>query len=273
MEKSLENLRALLPGWNDALLRLVLAEWIDTGDFQLAISRVQTTPEYAAAFPGLVRDDGSLRFRTEQDYLAARTIFSETLEDIGVNPELFDDTFVSLLEDEVGAPEMVSRINQIHAEVIDASPELREAFAAQHGITDISDTALVAISLDPNVGEQILNRTIGIAQISSEAAVRDVDIDLRLASRLYEVGISRAQASDAFGDAASVVPVLNVLARRHDDPDDDFDINEFVGATLLDDPFERRRMRRLLNRERALFTEASPFETDRSGAVSGLALR
>lgn len=269
--KSIENLRALLPGWNDTLLRLVLDEWIDTDDIGLAISRVERTPEYAAAFPGMIRDDGSKRFRTEQDYLAAKLRFDEELEDLGLRPAPFGDTFVALLEDEVGITEMLNRINSVYQRAIDAAPEIRAAFAAQNNI-ELTDAAIVAAALNPEIGEQILNRQLSIAEITGEGAIRDFNINLGLATRLYEVGIGRAEAADAFGDAASVVPVLNVLARRHNDPNDEFDINDFVGATLLDDPFERRRMRRLLARERASFTDFAPFAIDREGAVSGLSL-
>lgn len=276
MDPTIENARAYLPGWSDQLIQMVLDEW-DTGiDFALAIARVETSPEYAAAFPGLVREDGSLRFANEQDYLAAQAIFNETLEDIGLNPAMFQETFVTLLENEVGISEARDRIDRVVGQVLDRSPEM---IAAVQGMVDVNpelatEAGLIAWALDPNIGQQLIDRTIGIAQISSAGSIRNFNIDLGLAERLYEVGITEGQATEAFGDAASVVPVLNVLAQRHNDPDDTFDINEFVGASLLDDPFERRRMRRLLAQERSSFTEGSTLARDRStGAVTGLATR
>ena len=272
--ETIENARALLPGWSDVLLNLFVEEWVDTGgDFALAMARVQSSPDYAAAFPGLVRDDGSLRFTNEQEYLAARTIFETSLEALGINPFLFGDTFVGLLEREVGVREMVARIETTYTRIIDSTPETIAFFARQFGLADLTPEAILAIALDPAVGDLILNRQISIAEIGGAAGVRDIDIDLDLVQRLVEVGIDVGTASETFGQAAETLPILNVLARRHNDPDDTFDINEFVGAQLLDDPFQRRRIRQLLARERSEFTEAGVFTTDREGTIRGLTLR
>ena len=272
--ETIENARALLPGWSDVLLNLFVEEWVDTGgDFALAMARVQSSPDYAAAFPGLVRDDGSLRFTNEQEYLAARTIFETSLEALGINTFLFGDTFVGLLEREVGVREMVARIETTYTRIIDSTPETIAFFARQFGLADLTPEAILAIALDPAVGDLILNRQISIAEIGGAAGVRDIDIDLDLVQRLVEVGIDVGTASETFGQAAETLPILNVLARRHNDPDDTFDINEFVGAQLLDDPFQRRRIRQLLARERSEFTEAGVFTTDREGTIRGLTLR
>jgi hypothetical protein len=75
--------------------------------------------------------------------------------------------------------------------------------------------------------------------------------------------------------AANLVPALNVLTRRHADPDDTFDLEEFVAADLFEDPTQRRRMRRLVNQERASFTGGRPgtLSTLQTGGVTGLRAR
>jgi hypothetical protein len=271
----IDNIRYLFPGWPDVLLHMFVEEWVETGDQGLALARVRASDAYDAAFPGIRREDGSLRFANEAQYLLGRERFNEALQDVGVNPELFGETFVALLEDNVSIAEATQRIDLIYNQVLDFAPEIIAYYGQTAGDNPALQTiaGIVASALDPNIGLDILERRVGIAQIGGEAAIRDFDIDLGLATRLYEVGITRGEASAAFGDAASVVPVLNTLARRHDDPDDDFDINEFVSAQLLDDPAERRRMRRLLTQERSLFSDVGALTSNRLGAVTGLVQR
>lgn len=274
LAEEIEALRPLFPGWTDELLTIYAQAWIETGDAQLAKARTEQSPAFARTFPGLIREDGSMRFQSAQQYLAARASFEGELVSIGINPEFFNQTFTDLLDAEVSVSEMLGRIETIYTQVIDRAPELRAFFALPEngGLGDLTDEALVASVLDPRIGEEIINRRIGIAQIGSAATRRNFEVDFDLIERLYEVGVNVGQAEEVFGQATEVVPILDVLARRHNDPDDDFDLNEFVSAQLLDDPFERRRMRRLLAQERASFTTRSVFDVDRSGVVQGISL-
>lgn len=274
MNEEIEALRPLFPGWTDELLAIYAEAWIETGDAQLAKARTEQSEAFARTFPGLVREDGSMRFQSAQQYLAARATFEGELVSIGINPDYFDQTFIDLLDAEVSVSEALSRIETIYTQVIDRAPELRAFYALPEngGLGDITDEALVASVLDPRIGEEIINRRIGIAQIGAAATRRNFDVNFDLIERLYEVGVGLPQAEEVFSQATEFVPVLDVLARRHNDPDDDFDLNEFVGAQLLDDPFERRRMRRLLAQEKASFTTRAVFETGESGAVRGISL-
>lgn len=274
-QKALEHLRPFYPGWPDSALRIVAERWVDHGDINLALAEARASDEYDAAFPGMVREDGSLRFGSEQEYFNAKTQFDATLMSMGIDPTHFQQTYIDNLEAEVSVREQINRAEQIFAQVVDRAPELRAWYARPEngGMGDMTTEAILASALDPRVGEEILNRRIGIAEIGAQATIRDVDVDFELIERLYEVGTSVDAARQTFGAAAEVMPVLNVLTQRHNDPDDDFDINEFVGAQVLDDPFQRRRMRRLLAQERASFADSSGFITDRGGAVRGLQIR
>lgn len=269
----IDNMAYLFPSWPRELLSMYADEWIETGDPSLALARVRATDAYANFFPGIRRDDGSLRM-TEGDYLSSRDIFNAEIESIGLNAELFGQTFIDLLAGDVSPREMVARVESAYTAIMDRAPEIMAFYVQNFGISEITPQAVLASFLDPRVGEQILNRRISIAEIGGQAAIRDFSLDLDLVTRLYETGITAAGATDAFSAATDAIPVLNVLARRHNDPDDTFDIEEFIGAQLLDDPFQRRRMRTLLAQERSSFTATSPLRADRqTAAVSGLTQR
>ena len=134
----------------------------------------------------------------------------------------------------------------------------------------MTEAAIVASFMDPDIGQAVLDRRMAMSEIGGEAAMRKFNIDLDFARQLEQGGVTRDQAQDLFGQGALDVPVLNVLAARHADPDDDFDINEFSKAYVFDDPVQRRRIRRLVAQERATFSGANPYGEDRSGRVTGL---
>jgi len=99
-----------------------------------------------------------------------------------------------------------------------------------------------------------------------------------MADMLFEAGVDdKSQARQLFASAEAAIPVLNVLASRHADPDDTFDLNEFVESEVMADPTQKRRVRRLLAQERSTFSMggggAEPFAPDRSGRKAGLETR
>jgi len=95
---------------------------------------------------------------------------------------------------------------------------------------------------------------------------------------LFEAGVDdRSQAQQLFASAEAALPVLNVLAARHADPDDDFDLKEFVSAQVLRDPEQRQRMRRLIAQERSSFVTGGgsngPIAQTQTGQKVGLTVR
>ena len=110
-----------------------------------------------------------------------------------------------------------------------------------------------------------------MAEIGGEAATRGFNIGKGMSEELFRAGLGRNEAAGFFGQAATQLPGLDVLARRHEDPDDDFDLEELTKAMIYDDPEERRRMRRLVAQERSTFTDVGNLARGRTGGVAGLA--
>jgi hypothetical protein len=249
---------ASVPGSGEAAMEYIRAEG----------SKYQS--QYDRYFPGNRREDGSLR-HTEAEYSNRVEGFRNSLMGVNVNPDLFEEKFAGLIEGDVGEGEFVNRVESMYERVIEASPGIRDFYATNYGI-DMTDSAIVASFLDPDVGNAVLDKRIAISEIGGEAAARTFDLDVDFATRLEKAGVTRIQAQDLFGQAALDVPVLNVLAQRHADPDDDFDLNEFTQAAIFDDPTQRRRMRRLVAQERATFTGGRDvFAEDRqTGGAIGL---
>jgi len=172
---------------------------------------------------------------------------------------------------DVSPREMTSRIEAAYERIIDATPAIRQFYSDNFGI-EMTDAAIIASVLKPSLGEQVLNKQISMAEIGGEAATRGYEIAGAMTEELFRAGLGRDQAAGLFGAAATQLPILDVLAKRHQDPDDDFDLEEFIGAGIYDDPEQRRRMRRLVAQERSLFAsgQGGAARSRATGGVTGL---
>ena len=256
----------------------LLASWregiIDFG-YDGAEDFVRSTPVYEAQFPGIKRADGSYRME-EGEYLSTVESYSDSLGAVGVNPDVFD--FVPLIEGNVSGNEFwEERVLPAHRRIVERGEEMMDRYANDWGLEMTRESLIVSI-LDPEtLGSQILNRQIGISEIRYEAdqslgtATTNKYIDLT--TDLYEYGIDAGQARELFQQADVMMPALSILAGRHADPDDDFDLKEFTAATIYNDPEQARRIRRLMAQERSSFTGGAQVDyqlSQRTGGISGL---
>lgn len=273
----------LAPPWMPpALIDAWFNEYLDAGGADVpgaavaAANMIRQDQQYRSLydhfFPGNRRDDGSLRL-SETNYRSRIDTYEDVLLGVGVNPDAFDQMFPGLISGDVGEAEFTQRVESMYERVIEAAPSIREYYAANYAL-DMTDAAIIASFLDPDVGNAILNRTMAISEIGGEASSRGFRVNLDLATRLEQAGVTQDQAQDLFGAAAMDVPALNVLAARHADPDDDFDINEFTQAAIFDDPVQRRRMRRMVAQERATFSDiGATYGRNRQGLITGLTVQ
>jgi hypothetical protein len=270
----------LAPAWMPpALINAWFREYLELGGSSVADSAVNASERirndaeyrklYDSYFPGNRREDGSLR-HLENRYSTLVDSYRNALEGVGVNPNLFEDKLAGLIEGDVDESEFTTRVESMYERVLESSTDIRDFYSANYGL-DLTEEAIIASFLDPDVGNAVLNRQIAISEIGGEAAVRGFDVDLGYAEELEQAGVGREQAQALFGRAGLDVETLNVLARRHADPDDTFDLEEFTRAEVFDDPVQRRRMRRLIAQERSSFAGAGSLAEDRStGGVTGL---
>ena len=255
--------------WYDAYIESV-------GDVNLALAAVQRHADYDKYFAGNRREDGSIRWE-EGVYRSIRESYALTISSYGMQSSLFEDKFAEMIATDVSAEEFSARMDNLYTRVVDSIPSIAEWYAQNHGI-EMTAAAILASFMDRTVSDSILNKEITMAEIGGEAATRGFQVVTDMADMLFEAGVDdRSQAGQLFASAEAALPVLNVLAARHADPDDDFDLNEFVEAEVLRDPVQQRRIRRLLAQERSDFAmgsgQGSAFSLDQSGRRSGLEAR
>lgn len=267
---SVQHVMYMAPWLPPELAQIVLDEWARTGDWQLALGAMRASPLYDEYFRGNRRDDGSLRY-DEADYYAMIEGFRNRVDDFGINPDLFVDDYVNLIIGGVKLGEFEQRLDRLAERVLVQSDAMRQHFAAELGVA-LSDEAMIAALMSPNVNDALLNRQITEAEIMTEASLRGFSADA-FDERLYDFGYTRESAAQLFGAAADMVPVLDVLATRHNDPDDDFSLSEFVDAMAFSNRTQRLRYRRLLAQEASLFSGGITVKRDDVGALTGLAER
>lgn len=248
----LERARTLFPWMPEPLLKVFADAWAETGDTEVALAQMRQSPQYDRYFAGNRRPDGTFRM-TEAEYMSTIRAYRTLLSDFGLNPDLFQKRFVSLIEGEVSPLELRERLGAAYEGIVANIPQVRE-FYARYGY-DLSDAAIFASVIDPEIGDAILARRIAVAQVGGEGLARGFDVDLSFAERLADAGLSQQEARGFFARAEAELPTLETLARRHYDPDDTFDLGEFAELAVFGDSEQARRVRRLIDAEIALFSE------------------
>ncbi len=266
-----------LPSWlrdNPALADVWLDEYVDSGNARFALEAVRRDPNYDELFPGNRRDDGSIRY-SEDVYLGRIESYADALLSVNLNPDLFSSYMPGLIEGLVSPAEFASRVNSMYDRVLESTEEIRNYYAKEFAF-DMSTEAIVASFMHPDIGAAFLNRQISISEVGGSASARNFTIGADIAEEMVNYGVDTlGEAQSFFAQAESVIPTMSVLAARHADPDDDFDLAEFTNATLFGDPEQRRRMRRLSAQERASFGADRGLTITRSqgGSLTGLTER
>ena len=253
--------------------------YVDSGDDTIAWAQVRKDKRYEQWFPGNLTDDGRPRY-SEDVYAAVTASYDDVFRAVGIDGKALNQMrkkYGDLIEGDVSPEELeTDRVVPMFERIVSASDAIKQRYAEEYGVS-LTDKALLTAAMDPDLGSLILEKQISLAEIGGEAAESGFGtIDRQMVDRLFESGkIDRAAADRLFQEAENILPTLNVLAARHADPDDEFNIEEFVAADVFQDPTQRRRMNRLIAQEKSTFTNVrDQFVTSRdTGAVSGLEQR
>ena len=251
---------------------LWINEWVESGNTDAAWAVIRNDSQYEKWFPGNLTEDGRVRY-PEENYAAAVEGYRDVYRAYGLSESLIDGRIGDLIRGEVSPTEFSARVGNMWSRVVSASESIQQYYADTYGVNGLTPQALLAGALDPDVGDQILDGRISVAEIGGEALGSGFAISAGRVEELVAEGMNKSQADQLFGEAERLVPILDVLARRHNDPDDDFDIEEFLNAEFFRDPVQNLRTQRLVAQERAQFTSGVSTRRDESGAMTGLLTR
>ena len=236
-----------------------------------ATESVRSSPEYDSYFPGLRREDGSLRYEynPEATYYNNIESFRNAVEGVGVNAGILEEEYIDLIEGDVSPQEFTQRVNVLYDRVLSAGSDIRNWYGEEWGI-DMTNSGIIASLMSDRVGTAVLEKRLTMAEIGGEAASRNFDLTTQFVDMLEAEGMNRADADRLFGSAESMLPVLGALAARHGDIDDTFDITEYAEGAFLQDPEQSRRIQRLAAQESSTFTGGAQVDITRSRETGGL---
>jgi hypothetical protein len=259
MATYLELAKSLYPNMPDNLLNLFADEWADTGDSNVAISKVRQTDEYKILFPGNTTPTGQVRF-DEVTYMGLKESYIGTLAEYGIpratSESLLADRFTGLIEGEVSAREFQQRVGAVFQGVQENIEEVKTFYDDNYGI-GLTDEAIFLGALDPSVGEDIVLGKITTAQIGGEAAKAGFDIELTTAEKLKRAGLNQQQARRFFSLAADQIPRIQELQQRGGKAvaqEDVFNLEKFTEAMVFQSPDEAEELRLLESEEASRFS-------------------
>lgn len=267
---SRSDLQAIYYWMPAGALAVFIDAYIDKGK-DAAYAAIRQHPDYEVWFPGNMDDNGNIRYAEDQ-YAGVRESYRDVMRSVGLEPgaiAALEAKFVDLMEGEVSPPEFQARVDGVYNRIISASEQIKQYYADYHGIGGLETVDLLFAALDPEFGRLTFEEDFRIAEVGGAAAESGFGIDATMAELISDKGVNLAAARDLFGSAQHLVPILDMLAQRHYDPDDDFDITEFVSSEVFNDPAQNLRMRRLLARERSTFGRTGSFAKE-GEAISGL---
>lgn len=271
MDNYIDLVLTFFPTMPRDFIEAAATAWAANADYgmDVAVGTLRSDPRYETWFPGNKYDGGV--HLAEGSYWLTRRQYEDAITQLGVDKGVFtDQQYVSLVQGDVDVTEWQTRVKQLSNDILSTADDygLREYYSELYDIPGVSDAAILSSAFEGNA--DAIRRYIGQAVVGHSGEIRGFDINLQTAANLYDANITtQAQADELFGAAAENVPLFGALSLRHNDPDHDFDLGEFLEAAVYDDQEQLSRQRRLIAQERAMFSAYRPLR-ERGGAAVGL---
>lgn len=262
-----EQAALLYPWLSPTLISVFTDAYVDTGDTGLALAEVRNgkgRAEYDQVFVGNRREDGTLRF-TETQYLAQMQSYANAAADFGLNPSALQHLFPTLLQNEKSPNEYRAQLAELNDRLVNAPDEIKQAARERFGLPGQSDAELLAVAHDPTIGNEILNRSLSIAEVVGTGRRFGFDRSQDRASRLVDAGVGEAQAVQLFSQAAQRLPSLSGISQRAGEGE--FTIGQFEDFAALQDAQTTRLVQRVLRREASLFSPSATVRARGEGLI------
>ena len=269
----IDRVLAFFPEMPLDFIQAAAEAWAANADsgMDVAVATLRTDPRYETWFPGNKDAGTGLVHLLEGSYWLTRRQYEDAITQLGVDKGAFTaQQYISLISGDVDVSEWQERVKTLSNDILKTADDygLREYYAELYKIPGVSDAAILSSVFEQNA--DAIRRFAGQALVGYSGELRGFDVSLQMAMGLYDANIrTQGQGDELFAGAAANVPLFGRLAERHFDPDDDYDLGEYLEAAVFDDQEELVRMNRLLAQERSQFSSFRPLR-ERGGATVGL---
>ena len=242
--------------------------WADTGDPQQALATVRQSPQYEEHFPGIRRDDGTLRM-TEKEYMSTMDGYKTNFESFGVPSDMVEDQFPNLLKMDKSPRELEKTLSDLYTGVISRGPEIKQFYADNYG-TNVSNTSILTSAIT-NANPAVVEKRIRNAAIGGTAAEYGFggDMELHDINELRQHGLDHEAAQKTFARASRELPTLGALSQRYNAGEEP-DINSYTDAVVLRNAEELQQMQRMVSAEQASFSANQSLQLNQQGELEGL---
>jgi hypothetical protein len=196
-------------------LKQFIQQGMSSAEFTL---RLRDTDAYKKRFAAnasrIAKGLGAL---SEAEYIGLEDQYQNIMRNYGLPANYYtrgdmgrQEGFEKFLANDVSAVELEDRIATAQKRVINANPEVSTALKQFY--PDITNSDILAYTLDPEKGLEGIKRKITAAEIGGAAIAQGLQTGVTRAEELAQYGVTKDQAQQGFQTIASVVPRAGVLA-------------------------------------------------------------
>jgi hypothetical protein len=196
-------------------LKQFIQQGMSSAEFTL---RLRDTDAYKKRFAAnasrIAKGLGAL---SEAEYIGLEDQYQNIMRNYGLPANYYtrgdmgrQEGFEKFLANDVSAVELEDRIATAQKRVINANPEVSTALKQFY--PDITNSDILAYTLDPEKGLEGIKRKITAAEIGGAAIAQGLQTGVTRAEELAQYGVTKDQAQQGFQTIASVIPRAGVLA-------------------------------------------------------------
>jgi len=219
-------LTKLAPVEGKKLIDEYVKGYVETGEPTFALAKMRSSDSYEKVFPGITRDDGSLRM-SEATYLQNKEAVLIHFNEYGIGgygAQVIDTLFPSLVEGNVSPDEISARLSVTDRQLGNLSPDQKrsvlsayeEYYSTELGeVIELDDAALIPLVIDPEINAQILNRQLNVAKIGNQyQQVSGAEASRTAIESLVGAGLQASESQKTFQAAVDRALISSRLARR-----------------------------------------------------------
>ena len=207
-----DDAAALYPYFPSNILDELIMKWTETGSIDIALATVRSGDAYAKAFPGIRREDGSLRMQ-EIQYLELKDSMKDQLRNYNLNPDVFANEIIEAITGDVNIGEFTARLQFGYEQLLNNKEQVLEVFNEQYGY-GLDETVLFAMFISPDISQSVLENQILVSQILAEAEISTTEIGLSTAEKFVQANISQRDAAQVFSRTEELSGLVGVGSRR-----------------------------------------------------------
>ena len=263
-----EEAKLRFPYLDERLIEVYVQGFVETGDRNLALLKMRSDPLMETVYPGIRKNDGTLRM-TEQEYIVAKEFMELELRNYNLNPQVFGEDIVDAISGDVSPQEFSERLQAGYQNIVQNIPQVKQVYLREFNL-DLNEESIFGMFISPRLSTAVLDNQIRQSQILAEAetALGTRALTVQVARGLQQQGLTQAQARRGFQGAAALLPGLSQGAERFGRGD--ITATEFVEATELGDQGVAERIRRIESQITSASSAQAGAARTRTGEVVGL---